>query len=367
MNIGILSPSNPHKGLHRDAELIAWALDEGGHKSIEIFHLDNIRANVVSMESSNSGAPSKWSISEGTSLDKWLHKLDVVFMSEVLNVALIEKIVPVVKVVYIPNLEWTILKGEEGEVASWINTVRKYLPIGLTVLAKTETAGMVLEQHDINCTVVDWSVPDKIRKTKRKPSNNSTIRILMNAGLGGWRSRRGVDVMVEAINAMPAGHPFQFVLKTIKPWAEYELGECPKEVELVEGFVSRKEMDKLVNSADLIIYPSRFEGFGLSQLEALHKGIPVMCTDGWPMNELQTIEDSRLLIRPSGMMPLRLAWSFEPSPDSIVENLIQLSDENPCITFPTVEVTRGLREKQQNFISQMSNLVFSLANNEESL
>ena len=367
MNIGILSPSNPHKGLHRDAELIAWALDEGGHKSIEIFHLDNIRANVVSMESSNSGAPSKWSISEGVSLDKWLHKLDIVFMSEVLNVALIEKIVPVVKVVYIPNLEWTIIKGKEGEVASWINSVREYIPKGLTVLAKTETVGKVLQQHDINCTIVDWSVPDKIRKRKRTPSKKGKIRVLMNAGLGGWRSRRGVDVMVEAINGMPDKHPYQFVLKTIKPWAEYELGAIPVNVELVEGFVTRKEMNELVNSADLIIYPSRFEGFGLSQLEALHKGIPVMCTDGWPMNELQTIADSRLLIRTSEMTPLRLAWSFEPSPESIVENLIKLSSESPCITFPTVEVTNGLREKQQNFISQLTNLVFRLISKEESL
>ena len=367
MNIGIISPANPHKGLHRDAELIAWALDEGGHNSVEIFHLDNIRADVVSIESSNSGDPSKWSISGGVFLDLWLHKLDILFLSEVLNIALIEKIVPVVKVVYIPNLEWTILKGEDGEVSSWINSVREYIPKGLTVLAKTETAGKVLEQHDINCTVVDWSVPDKIRKKKRIPSKKGQIRVLMNAGLGGWKSRRGVDVMVDAINSMPEGHSYKFILKTIKPWTEYKLGEFPDNVELVEGFVSRKEMDKLVNSADLIIYPSRFEGFGLSQLEALHKGIPVMCTDGWPMNELQTINDSRLLIRPSSMSPLRLAWSFEPSPESIVSNLLELSGENPCVTFPTVEVTKGLRAKQQNFVSQLSDLVFSLVNPEESL
>ena len=45
----------------------------------------------------------------------------------------------------------------------------------------------------------------------------------MNAGLGGWKSRRGVDVMIEAINMMPSNHTFDFVLKTIKPWEEYDL------------------------------------------------------------------------------------------------------------------------------------------------
>lgn len=363
MNIGILAPDNPHKGLHRDAELLAWALSEGGFKSIEILHLKNIRSDVVSTKSTNSGAPSIWSVSEGVYLDEWLHKLDVLFLSEVFNLGLVEKIVPVIKVVYIPNLEWTIMKGEEGEVASWITNVRNFLNNGLTVLAKTNTAGQVLEQHDIDCTVVDWSVPDKIRKTKRKPSSKDEIRVLMNAGLGGWKSRRGVDVMIEAINNMPEKHNFNFVLKTIKPWEEYGLGECPESVELVEGFLSRKDMDKLVDSADLIIYPSRFEGFGLSQLEALHRGIPVMCTDGWPMNELQTIEDERLLIRVKEMTPLRLAWSFEPSSNSIVDNLMSLSDENPCITFPTVQVTKGLGEKQKNFVSQLRDVVTDLEDN----
>ena len=77
------------------------------------------------------------------------------------------------------------------------------------------------------------------------------------------------------------------------------------------------------------------------------------------MNELQTIADGRLLIKPSSMEPLRLAWSFEPSPKSIVENLIALDGKNPCDLFPTLQVTKGLRNKQENFVKQLSELVFS--------
>ena len=359
MKIGILAPDNPHKGLHRDAELIAWALDEGGFSNIEILHLKNVRADVLSTRSSNSGAASSWYVGEGIALDEWIHGLDVLFFSEVLNCELIEKILPIIKVVYIPNLEWTIIKGRSGEVANWISEVRKFIDKGMVVLAKTPTAGKVLQQHDIDCEIVDWSIPDAISKTKRKPFSKSRIRVLMNAGLGGWKSRRGVDIMIEAINMMPPNHTFDFVLKTIKPWEEYDLGECPESVELVEGFIDRDEMDELVDSADIIVYPSRFEGFGLSQLEALHRGIPVMCTDGWPMNELQTIADDRLLIKPNSMEPLRLAWSFEPSSKSIVENLVALDGKNPCDLFPTVQVTKGLRSKQENFVEQLSKLVSS--------
>ena len=59
------------------------------------------------------------------------------------------------------------------------------------------------------------------------------------------------------------------------------------------------------------------------------------------------------------MEPLRLAWSFEPSPKSIVENLVALDGENPCDLFPTVQVTNGLRKKQENFVKQLSELVSS--------
>ena len=138
----------------------------------------------------------------------------------------------------------------------------------------------------------------------------------------------------------------------------------PTGVKLVEGFVSRDEMDELVESADLIIYPSRFEGFGLSQLEALHKGIPVMCTNGWPMNELQTIQDSRLLIEISEATPLRLAWSFEPKAESIVANLVAIAEKKIGKEFPVSEVTRGLKEKQDNFRLQIQNIVQNLMEGE---
>jgi glycosyltransferase involved in cell wall biosynthesis len=119
-------------------------------------------------------------------------------------------------------------------------------------------------------------------------------------------------------------------------------------------------MNELVESADLIIYPSRFEGFGLSLLEALHKGIPVMCTNGWPMNELQTIQDPRLLIEVSKTVPLRLAWSFEPKAESIVANLVAIKKKKLSKLFPVSEVTRGLKERQDTFRIQIQSIVNNL-------
>lgn len=49
---------------------------------------------------------------------------------------------------------------------------------------------------------------------------------------------------------------------------------------------TREELRELLSEADAMLYPSRWEGFGLTLMEALHAGLPVLATDGWPMNEL---------------------------------------------------------------------------------
>ena len=135
------------------------------------------------------------------------------------------------------------------------------------------------------------------------------------------------------------------------------MGDVPENVELIEGFQSREELNLLVETADMVIYPSRFEGFGLSLLETLHTGTPVMCTDGWPMSELQTIDDYRLKISILKDSKLRLATCYEPSSDSIVSNLEQLSNKNLNRLFPQKRVVSGLKERQESFVNQISSMI----------
>ncbi len=52
------------------------------------------------------------------------------------------------------------------------------------------------------------------------------------------------------------------------------------------GSVSDKDLGILYVSADLFIFPSEFEGFGLPPLEALSMGTPVVSTNERPMSDL---------------------------------------------------------------------------------
>jgi glycosyltransferase involved in cell wall biosynthesis len=46
----------------------------------------------------------------------------------------------------------------------------------------------------------------------------------------------------------------------------------------VRGYLEQWELDTLYRSADLFVFPSRYEGFGLPILEAMSHGCPVVCS-----------------------------------------------------------------------------------------
>jgi glycosyltransferase involved in cell wall biosynthesis len=68
---------------------------------------------------------------------------------------------------------------------------------------------------------------------------------------------------------LPGTSPFRRVI------AELELGEDV----VVRGYVTHEEMPLVYNAADLFIYPSSYEGFGMPVLEAMACGAPVIALD----------------------------------------------------------------------------------------
>jgi exopolysaccharide biosynthesis WecB/TagA/CpsF family protein len=52
------------------------------------------------------------------------------------------------------------------------------------------------------------------------------------------------------------------------------------------GFVDFAKLPELYAQSSMYIFPSRFEGFGLSLLEAMHAGLPCACSDNSSLGEL---------------------------------------------------------------------------------
>ena len=55
---------------------------------------------------------------------------------------------------------------------------------------------------------------------------------------------------------------------------------------LMPGFIPDEDMDEAYRGAALYVFPSLFEGFGLSLIEAMHYGIPCACSDCSSLGEL---------------------------------------------------------------------------------
>ena len=103
--------------------------------------------------------------------------------------------------------------------------------------------------------------------------------------LGTLEPRKNVDKLVEAYaGAVARGLPHYLVLAGGKGWAyerifraveRHRLGERV----IVPGYVDRAEQPLWYNAADLLVYPSQYEGFGLPPLEAMPCGVPVLTSD----------------------------------------------------------------------------------------
>jgi len=74
-----------------------------------------------------------------------------------------------------------------------------------------------------------------------------------------------------------------------------QLAAGDRRIRLVEGYLSRAELWKLIASIDCYVSLHRSEGFGLGMAEAMACGVPVIAT-GWSGNVDFTRPDNSLLV-----------------------------------------------------------------------
>jgi glycosyltransferase involved in cell wall biosynthesis len=103
--------------------------------------------------------------------------------------------------------------------------------------------------------------------------------------IGTHEERKGVTTLIHAYNLLRQQkripHRLVCVGKRGFGWrdiqAAYDASPFRAHIEL-RGYASRDEILRLYQTADLFIYPSVYEGFGLPILEAMACGTPVVCT-----------------------------------------------------------------------------------------
>ncbi len=120
-----------------------------------------------------------------------------------------------------------------------------------------------------------------------------------------------------------------------KPGYGYEQIKCSiKDLDLekdviLPGYISDKDLPYLIKGADVFVYPSLYEGFGMPILEAMNLGVPVVTSNTSALPEIAG--EAALLVDPK-------------SPDEIAKAIYKLIEDED---FKDRLVRKGLKQAKK--------------------
>lgn len=111
--------------------------------------------------------------------------------------------------------------------------------------------------------------------------------------LGAIHPRKNLMTLLRAFETFKTSHPSEHVLVLAgRPsWHTRELTEAirhspVRESILLPGYVTSEDAVGLIASADVMVYPSLYEGFGLPVLESMACGVPVITSHAASLPEI---------------------------------------------------------------------------------
>jgi glycosyltransferase involved in cell wall biosynthesis len=157
--------------------------------------------------------------------------------------------------------------------------------------------------HVVHHGIEPFAAPgaDAVAATKRRFHIDGPYALF----LGGIEPRKNLGALVEAFSRVPtdawlviAGGPVRWI-----PQSEARLRQSvstfPSDVReriVFTGYVSDERTTALMAGAELLAYPSLYEGFGFPVLEAMSAGIPVLTSDASSLPEVAG--DAAVLVDP---------------------------------------------------------------------
>jgi len=128
-----------------------------------------------------------------------------------------------------------------------------------------------------------------------------TSRFILH--VGSLNPRKNIPRLIDAYNILPAEilKEYELVIVGKKSWKADKIFAKTKQLGLEDrviftGFVADSDLPLLMNAADLLAFPSLYEGFGIPPLEAMACGTPVVASNTSSIPEV--VGDAALLFDP---------------------------------------------------------------------
>lgn len=198
------------------------------------------------------------------------------------------------KLVILANYAWE----ETGYPKAWVEEVNTFTH-GLTVVSPW--VKKILREAGVRRPIA--VVGNGVQLTKKSPQRATVDIRELSVSLGATSkapdvqflhvstglSRKGVDCLVRAFcSAFTANDPVHLVIKTIPNdtnicndaldlWRD--LGPERPRISLISEVWSQEDVEKLISQSDVLVMPSRAEGFGLPLAEAACMGVMGIVTD----------------------------------------------------------------------------------------
>lgn len=162
---------------------------------------------------------------------------------------------------------------------SWVKT----LSFADEVFVPSKFCQKAFKSRGVDTTVIPLGYDDKTFTYKKKEPKDVFTFIHYNS----FNTRKGWDIVFNAFTKeFGDDKNVKLILKTVKENLPFPIlkSQYPN-IEVIKGAIEKNKLCELLWSSDCFVFPSRGEGFGLTPLEALATGTPVIVPNGSGMSE----------------------------------------------------------------------------------
>lgn len=226
------------------------------------------------------------------------------------------------------------LSGMRARTAAW-RFRRAILSADLVVTQSHFTSRQVTEAYNISeskMVVIGGGVDKALIEST---VDLSTLHSRANYGdyvisIGAFQLRKGTDYLFAmARELLRRGS----LLKIVCPYGLRGSASFTEEVKSLPNIIAldyldRNELIELIRGAVCMVIPSRLEGFGVTAIESMALGVPIVASNKSALPE--TVGDAGMLVNPEDTTSLTNAVERIFTDQSFRENLINLGRRRAC-------------------------------------